>query len=86
MKNRHVTIVLTTINAGDVLDGYCQQADTEGVRDYLHIIVIPDRKTPAELSKKCEQGKAQGFDIQCPTVCVSGIELEHQSYEQHPLY
>lgn len=67
--NQHKTcIVLTTINAGGILDGYCKQAEEEGVKDGLQIIVIPDRKTPSELFAKCDQVRARGFNIQCPTV------------------
>lgn len=68
MSNQRVSIVLTTINAGGILDGYCQQAEAEGVRDQVRMIVIPDRKTPAELFEKCKQVKAKGFEIQCPTI------------------
>jgi len=68
MKTAKVSIVLTTINSGDVLDGYCKQAEAEGVRDRLRFIVIPDRKTPEELYKKCGQVRKDGFNIQCPTL------------------
>jgi hypothetical protein len=66
--NRKTCIVLTTINAGGILDGYTRQAEEEGVREQLQIVVIPDRKTPNELFAKCDQVRAQGFDIECPTV------------------
>ncbi len=68
MNQPDTCIVLTTINAGGILDGYCKQATEEGVKDGLQIIVIPDRKTPKELFAKCDQVRAQGFNIQCPTV------------------
>ena len=68
MKQPKTCIVVTTINAGGILDGYCKQAEAEGVKDGLQIIVIPDRKTPNELFTKCDQVRAQGFNIQCPTV------------------
>ena len=68
MKNERVSIVLTTINGGGVLDGYCAQAEKENVRDQLRFIVIPDLKTPAQLFEKCAGVRAAGFDIQCPTL------------------
>lgn len=68
MNQPKTCIVLTTINAGGILDGYCKQAEAEGVKEGLQIIVIPDRKTPRELFTKCDQVRAQGFNIQCPTV------------------
>lgn len=61
-------IVLTTINSGDILQGYCQQAETEGTQDRLSIIVIPDRKTPDELYAACRDLVARGFDVRCPTL------------------
>jgi hypothetical protein len=68
MNNKNVTIVLTTINAGGILDDYCKQADAEGIREQLEIIAIPDRKTPDQLFKKCNEIRAQGFKVQCPTI------------------
>ncbi len=67
MKHR-TCIVVTTINTGDVLDGYCRQIDAEEVRDRVRIIAIPDRKTPSELYAKCAELAARGFDIRCPTL------------------
>ena len=68
LKNQRVSIVLTTINAGGVLDGYCARARQENIRDQLRFIVIPDRKTPGQLYKKCDEVRADGFDIRCPTL------------------
>jgi hypothetical protein len=66
--NPKTCIVLTTINSGGVLDGYCQQGETEGVRDQVRIVVIPDRKSPRQLYEKCSALSAQGFDVRCPTL------------------
>src|SRR5207247_10425610 len=63
-----ICIVLTSINTGEVLDGYCRQADDEGVRERLRIIVIPDRKTPRQLHQRCKDFAALGFDLVCPTL------------------
>ncbi len=68
MKPTKTCIVLTTINAGGILDGYCKQAEQEGVREQLEIIVIPDRKTPGELFTKCDAVRRQGFKVACPSV------------------
>ncbi|MGZ4966324.1 MAG: hypothetical protein ACXV97_04040 [Chthoniobacterales bacterium] len=67
MKHR-TCIVVTTINKGDVLDGYCRQIEAEGMRDRVRIIVIPDRKTPNELYSLCGGLSASGFDVRCPTI------------------
>lgn len=66
--NQRTCIVVTTINKGDILDGYCRQIEAEEVRDRVRIIVIPDRKTPSELYVKCAELAARGFDIRCPTI------------------
>jgi hypothetical protein len=68
MKARKTCIVVTTINAGGILDGYCKQAEDEGVRELVEIIVIPDLKTPKELFGQCEEVRKRGFKIECPTV------------------
>src|SRR4051812_42916390 len=67
MKPR-TSLVVTTINRGDVLDGYCQQIAGEGLRDSVRIIVIPDHKTPGELYAKCADLAGGGFDVRCPTI------------------
>jgi chorismate mutase len=38
------------------------------VRDQLKIVVIPDKKTPEQLYKKCRQFADKGFNILCPTL------------------
>ncbi len=66
--NHRTCIVVTTINKGDVLDGYCRQIEAEGMRERVRIIVIPDRKTPNELYSLCGGLSASGFDVRCPTI------------------
>jgi hypothetical protein len=63
-----ICVVVTTINTGEFLDGYCAQADADGVRDRLRVVVIPDRKTSAELYRKCAQLTEHGFDVHCPAL------------------
>lgn len=46
MENLKFCVVATTIGKGDFLDGYCKQAELEGVKENLEIIVIPDKKHP----------------------------------------
>src|SRR5436190_7822867 len=61
-------IVVTTINQGEVLDGYCRQIDAEEMRNRVRVIVVPDRKTPSGLYTKCTELAARGFDVHCPTL------------------
>ena len=63
-----ICVVVTTINRGGFLDDYCAQADADGVRDQLRVVVIPDRKTPQELPQKCAELRERGFDVLCPTL------------------
>lgn len=67
-------VVITTVNHGDLIDGYCRQAEAEGVRDSLRIVVIPDRKSPESLFERCQRLFALGFDVVCPTLA------EQESY------
>ena len=66
MNKPKICIVMTTINSGDVLDGYCKQARNEGIDNYLRVIVIPDRKSPSALYERCERLSSIGFDVICP--------------------
>lgn len=68
MSKPQLAIVVTTINKGDFLDAYCQQADAQGWREHLRIIVIPDRKSPSELYEKCRSLASTGFNLVCPTL------------------
>jgi hypothetical protein len=69
-----ICIVVTTINSGDMLEGYCRQADAEGVRERLKIVVIPDYKSPTLLFEKCNDLFTCGFNVVCPTL------LDQESY------
>jgi Reversibly glycosylated polypeptide len=75
-NNAKICIVVTTINTGEFLDDYCTQADAEGVRDRLRVVVIPDRKTPPELYQRCAQLAKRGFDVLCPTLSEQENYLE----------
>lgn len=68
MRKLRLALVVTSIGKGDFLDGYCRQADVEGLRGLLRIIVIPDRKTPTMLHEKCDSLASAGFDILCPSL------------------
>lgn len=60
MNQPKTCIVVTINNAGGILDGYCKQAEEEGVKDGLQIIVIPDRKTPKELFARAMKYEGKG--------------------------
>lgn len=63
-----ICVVLTTINSGEVLEGYCDQAEKGELGDRLRFVVIPDKKSPKELYGRCGELTARGFDIKCPTI------------------
>ncbi len=65
---KSMSLVITTIHGGSVLDSYCKKARQEGVEKQLQINVIPDKKSPSGLFKKCRALHEQGFNIFCPTI------------------
>ena len=75
-KQPKTCVVVTTINGGDILDGYCKQAEAESMRDRLRIVVIPDRKSPQKLYEKCAQVARRGFDVHCPTLAEQEAYLK----------
>jgi hypothetical protein len=48
-----IAAVVTSIGRGDFYDGSCKQAEAEGGKENLRLIMIPDRKTPAALYAHC---------------------------------
>jgi hypothetical protein len=67
-QSERICIVVTTINSGELLEDYCGQAEREGARNRLRIIVIPDRKSPQKLYQNCARLADKGFDVRCPTL------------------
>ena len=63
-----LALVMTTIGEGALLEDYCRQAEAEGWRDSLRLIVIPDKKTPPELYRRSKDLAQVGFDIHCPAL------------------
>jgi Reversibly glycosylated polypeptide len=63
-----ICVVLTTVHSGDLLEGYCAEAENEGCTQKLRFVVIPDCTTPPCLYQKCAHLLDNGFDIQCPTL------------------
>lgn len=68
MSSAQISLVVTTIYDGAVLESYCRQAELEEVKEELIIIVIPDRKSPVELFRKCAELGERGFKLLCPTI------------------
>lgn len=68
MRKNKIAMVVTTVGSGSFLAGYCGQAEREGVKDRLKIIVIPDKNSPKTLYEKCASFAASGFDITCPEI------------------
>ena len=67
MTNR-ASVVVTTINDGSFLDKYANQIVQEQALDTVEIIVIPDRKTPAQIFERCEVLEKRGIRISRPTL------------------
>ena len=76
MNKAKLCVVITTINEGAVLEGYCEQARVEGLTDRIRFVVIPDRKTPAALYRKCQELAGLGIAIACPTLAEQEAYLK----------
>src|SRR5688500_6378819 len=66
----HASLVVTTIGRGQFLADYYDAIVREGVADRVTLIVIPDRKTPAELYERCAEYARKGLRVECPTVAA----------------
>jgi len=62
------TVVLTTIFESDILDAYSRNFQQYGHLDRVQVIVIPDRKTPANVFSRCAELQEQGLKVACPTL------------------
>lgn len=60
--------MVTTIGRGEFLDDYHAAVNEERCADRVEFIVIPDRKSPAELFEKCKQHASRGLKVRCPTL------------------
>jgi hypothetical protein len=59
-------MVLTTISDPVVLEGYCANFTAHGHLEQVQVIVIPDRKTPATVFRRCAGLRNKGLDVLCP--------------------
>ncbi len=66
--NHKIALVCTTINEGNFLDDYAGKLMEERIREGTIFIVIPDKKTPKALYKKCDDIKSNGINIFCPSL------------------
>ena len=68
MPTRKATLVFTTIFDPVILKTYYENARKFGHLDALNVIVVPDRKTPAEAYRRCAEISARGLRTCCPTI------------------
>ena len=61
-------MVLTTIADPTVLEGYYANFLAHGHLEQVHVIVIPDRKTPSAASDRCAVLANKGLSIICPSL------------------
>ncbi len=73
MSARTATVVVTTIFEAEALDGYCENFRRFGHLDQVEVIIIPDRKTPAETFERARRLNSQGMKTRCP-----GLEEQEQ--------
>ena len=63
-----IAVVITTINTGEILEDYCLQLSREDFGSSCVFYVIPDRKSPDELYRRCHELCRKGYIIQCPAL------------------
>src|SRR5579883_105909 len=62
------TLVFTTIFDATVLDGYYVNFKKYGHLDAVDVIVIPDRKTPDSMARRCRDLASKGLAAVCPSL------------------
>jgi hypothetical protein len=62
------SIVVTTIFEPTFLNGYLDALREGRLSETTNIIIIPDRKTPASVSRAAMTAKQEGFRVLCPTL------------------
>jgi hypothetical protein len=83
LGSNDVCVVVTSIYGGDFLEGLCQQADSEQIRDRLTIIVVPDRKSPDALYARCHELSRRGFHVICPNLSEQEAHLKRFGFGSH---
>jgi hypothetical protein len=68
MLQPKATLVFTTIFDPGILETYYENFSSFGRLDDIEVIVIPDRKTPAEAYARCAAISAKGLKTSCPTI------------------
>jgi hypothetical protein len=66
--SKRAAIVCTTIFEPAFLAGYLDNLDRHGRRETVDVIVIIDRKTPPTVAQACEEAKARGYRVHCPSL------------------
>lgn len=80
---KKISLVMTTIGDGKILEPISEQTIWLEAMDELAIIVIPDRKTPRELFNRCDELKKCGFEISCPTITEQNGFLKKLNFSPH---
>ena len=66
--DKRASLVVTTIFDPVVIEEYYANFKKFGRLDQVRVYVIPDRKTPPIVYKRCNQLKESGLDIVCPSL------------------
>jgi hypothetical protein len=68
-------LVVTTIFEPNFLTGYIDNFERYGRANQVDLIVIPDRKTPASVAKRCDDLRSRGYSVICPSVKEQDVFL-----------
>lgn len=82
-KSYTASLVLTTINDSSVLEGYFKNFQKFGHLDQVQVFVIPDKKTPKVVYKRCKDLTKRGLKVTCPTLEEQEIYLSRVGFPPH---
>jgi hypothetical protein len=68
MSRLRAALVVTTVFDPVLLAGYCENFRRHGHLEDVHVIVVPDRKTPEAAFCRCAELTRKGMRTSCPTI------------------
>jgi hypothetical protein len=73
-------LVVTTIGHGEFLADYYAAILREQASERVSVIVVPDRKSPAQLYDRCAEFALRGMRVQCPTLAEQECYLARHGF------
>lgn len=77
------SLVLTTINDPFILEDYFKNFQKFEHLDQVQVFVIPDKKTPKTIYKRCKDLTKRGLKVTCPTLEKQDAYLSRIGFSPH---